>query len=157
VGSVVRGLEWLSEAGGYVAGAVSVLLTALIAIAVISRRVFNSPLLITEEIAGYMMVAIVFLGLAYTMKMDGHVRADILLSHLPRRARAVLETIATLLALGFAGVLVAGTWRLVAEFFTQRTLSFHYLQTPLWIPGSLLVIGTALLGLQLLVRLLKRP
>lgn len=157
MGSVVRGLEWLSEAGGYVAGAVSVLLTALIAIAVIARRVFNSPLLITEEISGYMMVAIVFLGLAYTMKMESHVRADILLSHVPRRARAVLETIATVIALGFAGVLVAGTWRLVAEFYTQQTLSFHYLQTPLWIPGSLLVIGAALLGLQLLARLLRRP
>ncbi|MEK7879914.1 MAG: TRAP transporter small permease [candidate division NC10 bacterium] len=156
MGFVVRGIERLSQAGGYVAGAVSVLLTALIAIAVISRRVFNSPLLITEEIAGYMMVAIVFLGLAYTMKMDGHVRADILLSHLPRRAHRALETLATVIALGFAGVLVAGTWRLFSEFYSQGTRSFHYLQTPLWIPGSLLVIGAALLGLQLVARLLKR-
>jgi TRAP-type C4-dicarboxylate transport system permease small subunit len=154
---VVRGLERLSEAGGYVAGAVSVLLTALIAVSVISRRVFNAPLLITEEISGYMMVALVFLGLAYTMKMESHVRADILLSHLPPRARAVLETIATLLALGFAGVLVAGSWRLAAEFYTQGTLSFRHLQTPLWIPGSLLVIGAVLLTLQLLARLLRRP
>ena len=157
MGAIVRGLERLSDAGGYVAGAVSVLLTALIAVSVISRRVFNAPLLITEEISGYMMVALVFLGLAYTMKTESHIRADILLSHVPRRARVMLETIVTLLALGFAGVLVAGTWRLVAEFYTQRTLSFRYLETPLWIPGSLLVIGTALLGLQLLVRLLRRP
>lgn len=156
MGSVVRGLEWLSEAGGYVAGAVSVLLTALIAIAVISRRVFNSPLLITEEISGYMMVAIVFLGLAYTMKMDGHVRADILLSHLPRRAHAALEILATVIALAFAALLLAGTWRLAAEFYSQGTRSFHYLETPLWIPSSMLVLGTALLGLQLVARLLKR-
>ena len=61
-----------------------------------------------------------------------------------------------MIALGFAGVLVAGTWRLFSEFYSQGTRSFHYLQTPLWIPGSLLVIGTALLGLQLVARLLKR-
>lgn len=156
MGSIVRGLERLSEAGGYAAGAVSVLLTALIAVSVISRRVFNAPLLITEEISGYMMVALVFLGLAYTMKTESHIRADILLSHVPLRARAVLEIIATLIALGFAALLAAGTWRLVAEFYTQRTLSFRYLETPLWIPGSLLVIGAALLGLQLVAQLLKR-
>ena len=112
MGSVVRGLEFLSEAGGYVAGAVCVFLTALIAVAVISRRVFNAPLLITEEISGYMMLAIVFLGLAYTMKAEGHIRVDILLSSVPPGSRAVLETIATLLALGFAGLLFAepGGW-----------------------------------------------
>jgi len=156
VAPIVRALEWLSEAGGHVAGAVSVLLTALIAVSVISRRVFNAPLLITEEISGYMMVAIVFLGLAYTMKVEGHIRADILLSHVPRRVRTVLETISTLIALGFAGVLLAGAWRLTSEFYAQQTLSFRYLQTPLWIPGTMLVIGAALLGLQLVVRLVKR-
>lgn len=156
MGPLVRGLERLSEAGGYVAGAVAVLLTVLVAASVIARRLLNAPLLITEEISGYMVVAIVFLGLAYTMKAEGHIRADILLSHVPPRARAVLEIIATLIALGFAGLLLAGTWRLVAEFYTQGSLSFRYLQTPLWIPGSLLVVGSALLGLQLLAQLLKR-
>lgn len=156
MGPIVRGVERLSDVGGYAAGAMSVLLTALIAVSVIFRRVFNSPLLFTEEISGYMMVALVFLGLAYTMKKESHVRADILLSHVPPQARAVLETIATVLGLGFAGLLLAGTWRLVAEFYTQQTLSFRTLQTPLWIPGSLLVIGAALLILQLLARLLRR-
>lgn len=153
---IIRGLERLSEAGGYVAGAVSVLLTVLVAASVIARRVLNAPLLITEEISGYMVVAIVFMGLAYTMKAEGHIRADIVLSHAPPRTRAVLEIIATLIALGFAGLLLAGCWRLVAEFYAQGSLSFRYLQTPLWIPGSLLVIGAALLGLQLVAQLLKR-
>lgn len=156
MGSIVRGLERLSEAGGYVAGAVAVLLTVLVAASVIARRLLNAPLLITEEVSGYMVVAIVFLGLAYTMKAEGHIRADIILSHVPVRVRAVLEILATVIALGFAGLLLAGSWRLTAEFYTQGSLSFRYLQTPLWIPGSLLVIGAALLSLQLVAQLLKR-
>lgn len=156
MGSIVRGLERLSEAGGYVAGAVAVLLTVLVAASVIARRLLNAPLLITEEVSGYMVVAIVFLGLAYTMKAEGHIRADIILSHVPVRVRAVLEILATVIAFGFAGLLLAGSWRLVAEFYTQGSLSFRYLQTPLWIPGSLLVIGAALLSLQLVAQLLKR-
>lgn len=156
MGSIVRGLEWLSEAGGYVAGAVAVLLTVLVATSVIARRLLNAPLLITEEVSGYMVVAIVFLGLAYTMKAEGHIRADIILSHVPVRVRAVLEILETVIAFGFAGLLLAGSWRLAAEFYTQGSLSFRYLQTPLWIPGSLLVIGAALLSLQLVAQLLKR-
>ena len=138
------------------AGAVSVLLTILVTAGVIARRVLNAPLLITEEISGYMVVAIVFLGLAYTMKMEGHIQVDILLSQLRPRARAALETVATLIGLGFAGLLIAAAWRLWVGFYTQGTLSFWYLQTPLWIPSSLLVIGAALLGLQLVAQLLKR-
>jgi len=156
VGPIDRGLERLSEAGGYAAGAVAVLLTVLVAASVIARRVLNAPLLITEEVSGYMVAAVVFLGLAYTMKEEGHIRADILLRHVPPRARAVLEIVATVIALGFAGLLLAGSWRLVAEFYTQGSLSFRYLQTPLWIPGSVLIVGAALLALQLAAQLLKR-
>ena len=156
MGPIDRGLERLSEAGGYAAGAVAVLLTVLVAASVIARRVLNAPLLITEEVSGYMVAAVVFLGLAYTMKEEGHIRADILLRHVPPRARAVLEIVATVIALGFAGLLLAGSWRLVAEFYTQGSLSFRYLQTPLWIPGSVLIVGAALLALQLAAQLLKR-
>ncbi|MBI2552930.1 MAG: TRAP transporter small permease subunit [Candidatus Rokubacteria bacterium] len=70
--------------------------------------------------------------------------------------RGGLEMLATLLALLFALAFLAGNWGLVAEFYARRTLSFKYLQIPLRIPGSLLVVGVALLVLQLLAQLLRQ-
>jgi hypothetical protein len=52
---------------------------------------------------------------------------------------------------------VAGTARLVHEYYTQSVLSFAYTQTPLWIPGSLMVVGALLLALQCVAMLLRLP
>jgi TRAP-type C4-dicarboxylate transport system permease small subunit len=153
---LVRALEALSEACGYVAGTVVLGLTAFIAAAVFARRVLGTPILATDEVSGYLLLTIVFLGIAYTMKAGGHIRADILLSHVPSRVRTGLELLATALALVFAAALLAGNWTLAAEYYTRGTLSFRYLQTPLWLPASLLVVGSAILLLQLAAQLLAQ-
>lgn len=153
---LVRALEALSEAAGYAGGGVVFALTLLIAAGVFARRVLGSPLLAVDELSGYLLLTIVFLGLAYTMKTGGHIRSDILLAHVPPGARHGLEVAAILLALVFAAALLAGTWLIVAEYYQRGTLSFKYLQIPLWIPASLLVVGVALLVLQLVASLLRR-
>lgn len=152
---LVRTLEAVSEAGGFVAGVVVLALTAFIASAVFSRRVLGTPILAADEVSGYGLLAIVFLGLAYTMKTGGHIRADLVLEHVPPGVRGALETVVTVLAFGFSLVLLLGCWGLVAEFYARGTLSFRYLQVPLWMPGTFLVLGAVLLSLQLLARLLR--
>jgi TRAP-type C4-dicarboxylate transport system permease small subunit len=152
---VVRAVETLSETAGYLAAAGVLALTALIAGAVFARRVLGSPILATDEVSGYLLLAIVFLGLAYTMKTGGHIRADIVLAHVPPRRRQGLEALATVLALVFTLALLGGTWALVAEYYRHGTLSFRYLQIPLWVPGLLPVVGAGLLALQLVAQLLQ--
>ncbi|MFQ5829849.1 MAG: TRAP transporter small permease subunit [Candidatus Methylomirabilia bacterium] len=153
---LIRALEAISEAAGALAALVVLGLTLFITSAVFSRRVLGSPILAADEVSGYFLLAIVFLGLAYTMKSGGHIRSDIVLAHVPPRMRGGLETLATLLALAFALVLLAGNWRLIAQYYTRGTLSFRYLQIPLWIPGILLVAGAAVLVVQLVAQLLRR-
>ena len=152
----IKTLETLSDAAGYLAGATVFGLTVLIAVGVFSRRALGSPLLAVDEVSGYLLLAIVFLGLAHTMKAGGHIRADIVLVHVPAGVRGRLEVLATLLALLFALTLLVGNWALVAEYYGRGTLSFKYLQIPLWIPGSLLVVGVVLLVLQLVARFLRQ-
>lgn len=155
--ALVRAIERLSDAAGYLAGATVLGLTALIASAVIARRVFGSPILAVDELSGYLLLAIVFFGLAYTMKAGGHIRADIVLAHVPGKVREVLEIVATVLALAFALALLGGVWALAAEYYEHGTTSFKYLQIPLWMPAALLVVGAALLALQLVAQLLRKP
>lgn len=154
--ALARLLERLSLAGGYLAGGVVFALTVLIAAGVFSRRVLAAPLLAVDELSGYGLLAVVFLGLAYTMRAEGHIRADVLLAHVPPRVRAGLDRLATVLALGFALALLGGAWAMVSEYYARGTLSFKYLQVPLWIPAVLLPAGTLLLLGQLLARLLRQ-
>lgn len=153
---LIRCLEALSDGAGYAAGITVFGLTLLISAGVFSRRVLGSPILALDEVSGYCLLAIVFLGLAHTMKAGGHIRADIVLAHVPAGVRGGLEVLATLLALLFALTLLVGNWALVAEYYGRGTLSFKYLQIPLWIPASLLVVGVGLLLLQLVARFLRQ-
>jgi TRAP-type C4-dicarboxylate transport system permease small subunit len=152
---LVRAIEALSDTAGYLAGAGVLALTALIAASVVARRAFAAPLLAADEVSGYLLLTIVFFGLAHTLKAGAHIRADIVLAHVPAGARAVLERVATVLALGFTLALLAGAWALMAEYYAHGTTSFKYLQIPLWMPAALLVAGAALLVLQVVARLLR--
>lgn len=149
-------LEWLSDAAGALAGAATLGLTVMVASGVVARRVFNAPFLFVEEVSGYVVLGIVFLGLAHTMKVGGHIRVTAVIERIRGRARAALLGTCLLLAMAWAGVVLAGAIYQVREYYTQHVLSFAYLQTPLWIPAGLMVVGAALLVLQC-VALLIRP
>lgn len=148
-------LEGLSDGAGAVAAAAVLVLTVMVTGGVAARRVLNAPFLFVEEISGYVVLAIVFLGLAYTLRTGGHIRVNIVQNRLGGRAQTALQGACLLVALTWSGFLIAGTWRLVAEYYTQNVLSFAYLQTRLWIPGSVMVAGGVLLALQCLAMLLR--
>lgn len=141
-------IEAVSDAAGLLAGAATLVLTILVTGGVVARRVLNAPLLFVEEVSGYLVLAIVFLGLAYTFKDGGHIRVDVIFGRLTGAARRAAQAACLAVALVWAGFVVAGTARLVEEYYTQGVLSFAYLQTPLWLPGSVMVVGAVLLALQ---------
>jgi TRAP-type transport system small permease protein len=153
---LVRAIETLSDTAGYLAGATLLGLTALIASAVVARRVFGAPFLATDEVSGYLVLAIVFFGLAHTMKAGGHIRVDIVLAHVPVTVRERLDALAIVLALTFTLALLGGAWALLAEYYRHGTTSFKSLQIPLWMPATLPVAGAALLALQLVAQLLRK-
>lgn len=145
-------IEAVSHAAGILAGAATLVLAVLVTSGVVARRVLNAPLLFVEEVSGYLVLAIVFLGLAYTFKEGGHIRVDVILGRLTGAARRAAQAACLAVALVWAGFVVAGTARLVEEYYTQGVLSFAYLQTPLWLPGSVMVVGAVLLALQVAAR-----
>ncbi len=148
-------IEWLSDAAGAVAGAATLGLTVMVAAGVVARRVFNAPFLFVEELSGYVVLAIVFLGLAHTLRVGGHVRVELVIDSVGGAARTALRGAAIVLAGVWAVVfLLAATYQ-VSEFYTQGILSFAYLQTPLWVPGSFMVVGGLLLTLQCVALLLR--
>jgi TRAP-type C4-dicarboxylate transport system permease small subunit len=148
-------VDRLADGAGAVAAAATLALTLMVAAGVVARRVLAAPFLFVEELSGYAVLLIVFLGLAHTMKAGGHVRVEVLVERLRGRAAAALTVVTTLLAAVWAAILFAGAVYQTREYFTQDVLSFAYLQTPLWIPASLMVIGAALLVLQCLALLVR--
>jgi C4-dicarboxylate transporter DctQ subunit len=140
VASLARGL---CAAGVVCVVAMMVLTTA----DVIARYIFNSPTMWADEMASYLLIAIVFLGLAQNLCTDGHIRIDVVTNLVSPRARQMLEVFAFAIGIAFSAVLIAGTWTRFANFWVRHTLSDSPLMTPLWIAMVPVVVGAAVLGL----------
>ncbi len=63
---LVRVTEGLANIAGYIGGWLVPLMTLLILIEVVMRYVVHQPLMISDEFSAYMLVALAYIGLAYT-------------------------------------------------------------------------------------------
>jgi C4-dicarboxylate transporter DctQ subunit len=114
---------------------------------VVARYAFNSPTMWADEMASYLLIAIVFLGLAHNLRSDGHIRIDVITNLLSPRARLLLEVFAYTVGVVFAIVLIGGTWTRFDNFWMRHTLSDSPLMTPLWVAMVPVVAGAAVFGL----------
>ncbi len=102
----------------------------------------------TIEVVEYTLLYITFLGTAWVLKIDGHVRVDLVTNLLTSKAQAVLGVIASLIGIIISLVLVIYgsmiTWEL---FITEKFLSTQLLPpaAPLYI---IIPIGSIFLLLQ---------
>jgi C4-dicarboxylate transporter DctQ subunit len=118
---------------------------------VVARYLFNRPTMWADEMASYLLLAIVFLGLGHNLRTDGHIRIDAVTNLLSLRWRAVLEVFAYAIGIMFACVLLLGTWTRFENFWTRGTMSDSPLMTPLWIAMVPVVLGAIVFGLAMIV------
>ena len=90
-------------AGRVVLAAMVILITA----DVVLRYFFNKPIKGSYELIEFMLIVIVFTGLAYTQTTTGHISIDLLTTRLPAKARAVINSATSFLCLGAFGLI---TW-----------------------------------------------
>jgi TRAP-type C4-dicarboxylate transport system permease small subunit len=143
----------VAAVAGVVSGAAVVAMTALVTVEVLSRDLFNVSTLIADEMSGYLLVALTFLGLAPTLRNGGFIRIDTYRARLRGRARLALELAIHLLAVGYAVLLDWYLWRLALDAWRLGTTSIQVSRTPLWIPQMCMAVGGLLLVFDLLARL----
>ena len=83
----------LSWAAALLAGIATLVIAVLISSDVLLRYFFNAPLLFVDEIASFLQVLVIFGGPAYTFQCGGHVRVDLVTTHLPPALRAWLRVV----------------------------------------------------------------
>lgn len=103
-----------------------------------------------SEIAGFLLVGVSFMGLAYTFVEGGHIRVTLLISRLSPRWRVWVEMACLTLAVALTFYLAFFLARLVEDSWTFSEMSYGLLSAPLWIPQSVLTAGILLFALALL-------
>lgn len=142
---------------GVVSGAVLIAaLVVLVASEVIARGLFNVSLMLADEYAGYIVVALVFLGIPYALFHDALLRVDFIFERLRGRKREVLALIFDLVSLAVTLILGFYLTRMVITTFERGTFSSTPAMTPLWIPQAVMPLGILLIVIILLARVAKR-
>jgi TRAP-type C4-dicarboxylate transport system permease small subunit len=154
--AVVKVIESVTVVvSGYFQAVLLFLLMVLILVEVLTRYVLHSPLGVSDEMGGYMLVSITFIGLAYTWKEDGHVRVDLFIDRLPSKAKKWIRLVNLFLATGFSIPLIKGSYDLLCDSLLFGSRSGSWLRTPLVYPQTVLLIGSVLIFLQLVAELIK--
>ena len=153
---VIDSIEKLVDVlSGRLQAAVIFLLMVMLLVEVLTRYILHSPLSIAEEIGGYLLVSVTFMGLAYTWKENGHVRVTLLMSRLPQRLARSIRFFTLILATVFTVPLIKACYDLLMDSMLFESRSGSWLRTPLVYPQTILLVGAVLLFLQLLVEIIK--
>lgn len=129
-----------------------ILMVGLVFVEVVARYVFNQPLGVGDEFAGYLLVAMVFLGLAYVAGKDAHIRVQVVTSRVSPRKNLYARCITILLFLVFSAVLTTLSYEFAMVNWVRDLRSSYIWRTPLWIPIAAMPVGFTLLSATLLVR-----
>ncbi len=132
-----------------------ILATAFIIVyEIIMRGLFHAPTEWVLEISTYFIIAAGFLGLAYTFRQGAHVQVDFVTMRLSAPVRCGLEIVGDIMAVLLFLIFMTESMDLVLASFDFNKLSPSILRFPLWIPQFSLVVGSALLLLEIVRRIL---
>lgn len=142
----------VARSASTLAGFAVLAIVALITYDVAMRFFFEQPQLFVDEVASFLEVLVMFGGLAYTFRTGGHVRVDLVTTHLPGRMRAWLRAVALVLGLVFLAIVMWTTAQSALTAYRYGRVSAVMLY-PLWAPMLLIPLGLALLAVVMLVAL----
>ena len=148
---LLRVIEGLSRLLALAAGAAVALLAVLICADIVGRSLLSVSVQGTDELGGYVLAFAGSCGLSYTLLRKGHPRIDLALGLLPRPVQAVAHVLsqATLAAMAVFMTLHAGGE--LAQSIRFGAVTNTPLQTPLWVPQGLWVLGCGVFALTTIV------
>ncbi|XPV74952.1 MAG: TRAP transporter small permease subunit [Desulfovibrio sp.] len=133
-----------------------VLIVALIMTEIVLRAVTGGSTLVASEYSGYFLVALTVLGFAYTLKDEAHIRITLVHSRLSPSAQRVLDIFVALVALGVTIYACTYAVDMVYDSYALEMTADTISETELWIPQTVVPLGLAMLGLQLVAYIIKR-
>ncbi|MEH7342438.1 TRAP transporter small permease subunit [Bacillus sp. JJ1532] len=153
---MIRIVDNTNKVFAYIAGTMLVLSVVLIMGEIVARSVFNSTIYITTEYTAYFMVAITFLGLAFTLKEKGHIRMVFLYKVFKGvKARMILDIYSYVVGLAAFLIITIATFQFFWDSLVSGTQSMQLTKTYLAIPQFILPLGSLLLTLQFIAEISK--
>lgn len=140
-------------ASQFVGAALTGIMLLMICYDVLMRYAFNAPTDWANEMSGYALAGIAFLGLAHAQAAGAHVRVDLLVERLSPGARSLAGRVASWAVLWFVAVFLWQAVVMVVSSYGYGTRSYGILNTPVWIPQTIMALGLALMSVVVLAQI----
>jgi TRAP-type C4-dicarboxylate transport system permease small subunit len=151
IGGVVAAVQTASRALAVLA-ALIVFTTLLVTVVDIGlRTTIHRPIPGVFEYSEVALVALVFLGVPYTMQIGGHVAIDSLTTRLPAAWRHYVEAVALVLTLPFVVWLTVASIGVAVDSFQSGEAKYGVVQAPVWPARAAIAIGSALLAAEIAI------
>jgi TRAP-type C4-dicarboxylate transport system permease small subunit len=122
----------------------------------IARNIFGFSLQITDEVGGYLLVAVSFLSLSIAQSSGAFHHVELIQTNLGKRARLLSGLVFDLMSLGACVII---TWQLanleINSWQTGDTAATP-LGTPLWLPQLVMPIGTGLFCIAIVRSIIRK-
>lgn len=102
------------------------------------------------EMAGMCLAASTFFGLAYTFREGGHVRINLLVTHLPKKIQRWVELFNCMIGFVVITFTSWNMWLLAFQSWDFDDISPGLLAMPFWIPQTGVAVGLTVFSIALL-------
>lgn len=153
VSGVERAVRWLTLLGAGIATLLVLIVFGVVSYSVFMRYVLGTPVTFSDELTGFIVVAMVALGAGEVLLRNEHFGVDLLTERAGPRAKRIIELWGMVGVVLVVGAILYSAVLMVRFSYDFGIYSDGYLGVQMWIPQGFLLIGMAILILAALARI----
>lgn len=154
---IIRTIDAVITAIGRLAMAIVLVILGLILAEIGYRAIVGRSLTFVEDLASWLLVAMVFLGGPVALIRGQFVRVDAAYEHYSPKVKALLDTVLSTVLMGcfLYAMIWLGTNFALKSYNTGEVSATGSWGGPVWVAKALVPFGSAILGLGWISHLLK--
>lgn len=146
-------LGWLNRILLICSGASMTFITVIITADVCGRAFFRSPIQGTSEMVECICSMIAFMGLGVCTMAKQHIKVELVVEHLPKKAQKVFDVFNYLVVTVVAGYLAAASWSQGMKQLSTGSVTY-LTKIPYWPFYVLVALAFLLMGLNAILLLI---
>ena len=154
VSGVEKVVRWITLTGAGFASALVLIVFGVVIYSVFMRYVLGTPVTFSDELNGFIVVAMVALGAGEVLLRDEHFGVDLLTERAGKRTKWLVEMWGMFGVILVASAVIYSAILMVRFSYDFEVYSDGYLSVQMWIPQGFLLIGMIILILAALARII---
>ena len=143
----------LFAAARVIAGLALAAMIVVIVLEIIVRNLLGPSLQVSDEVAGYFLVAMAFFAMADAYNANSMMRIEFIYERTRGAVRLGLDVLYDLVALVATLTLVYFSARFTLSSWNRGTYASTYLETPQWLPQLAIPVGLSILAIAIALSL----